>query len=172
VALKRVALLALVPLAAASAEAVPREGEGSIAITAGVRSPINGSFLDEARSDGENVQGGDFGVAPLADVTFSYWATDNFLLSVEGGYTWDRVSVSGANPWTAQQENLMLALRWVPWGGRDFWPYVGGDFGYSLNQLNGTALPHSEEADGYGGGVFLGAGWDLTAHFGVMGELR
>ncbi|HUB07569.1 MAG TPA: outer membrane beta-barrel protein [Myxococcales bacterium] len=166
------AACAAVLAAASAARAAPRDGEGSISFAGGVRSPINGGFLDEARSDGEGISGGDFGIAPLAYLTFSYWVTENFDLSLEGGYSWDRISVNAANPWTANQENLMAALRYVPWTDWDFWPYVGGDFGYSLNQLSGTALPHNEEADGYGGGVFVGSGWDLTAHFGVTAELR
>ena len=158
--------------AGATARAVPREGEGSVSFAGGVRAPINAGFLDEARADGEGIPGGDFGLAPLGYLAFSYWPMDTLQLSLEGGYSWNRVMVSAANPWTLNQENLMAALRWVPFEGNDLWPYVGGDFGYSLNQLSGTALPHNEEADGYGGGVFIGTGWDLSPHFGLTAELR
>ncbi|MHB8419965.1 MAG: outer membrane beta-barrel protein [Myxococcales bacterium] len=159
-------------LAGSAARAAPRDGEGRISIEGGARSPINSGFLDEARGDGEVIPGGNFGIAPLALLTFAYWPAESFEIALEGGYSWSRVAVSAANPWTENQENIMAALRWVPWTGYDFWPYIGGDVGYSLNQLTGTALPHFEEADGTGGGVFIGSGWDLTPHFGVTAELR
>jgi hypothetical protein len=66
----------------------------------------------------------------------------------------------------------MAAIRYVPWTHWAWWPYVGGAFGYSLNQLTGTVLPYAEEADGYGGALFLGTGWDLTSHFGLTAEFR
>ncbi len=66
----------------------------------------------------------------------------------------------------------MCSLRFVPWTHWDWWPYVGGAFGYSLNQLSGTSLPYPEEADGYGGALFVGTGWDLSPRFGLTAEFR
>lgn len=157
---------------AAAARAAPRDGQGRISVDLGARTPFNDGFYGEARSDGEQIPGSTFSVAPIGYLSFSYWPMESLELSLEGSYSWNSVSVKDATPWTLTQENLMAALRYVPWTGWDAWPYVGGDFGYSLNQFTGTGLPHMEEADGYGGGLFLGTGWDLSAHFGITAELR
>jgi hypothetical protein len=138
----------------------------------GGRVPLNEGFLDEARGDTEQIPGSDYGVAPLFILTFSYWVLENLELSLEGGYSRNQVSVTAAAPWVSTQETIMASLRFTPWTHWDWWPYVGGAFGYSLNQLSGTALPYPEEADGYGGALFVGTGWDVSSHFGVTAELR
>lgn len=164
--------LAVALTAGATARAQSRDGEGRISLEGGVRAPLNGGFLDEARGDTETIPGGDFGIAPLGILAFSYWPMESLELSLEGGYSRDQVSVARAAPWIEVQETIMASVRYVPWTHWDFWPYVGCAFGYSLNQLTGTALPYAEEADGYGGALFVGTGWDLTAHFGLTAEFR
>ena len=138
----------------------------------GVRAPLNTGFLDEARGDTEEIPGGNFAVAPLFILTFSYWPLENLELSLEGGYSHNIVQVTAAAPWLETGELIMASIRYVPWTHSDWWPYVGAAFGYSLNQLSGTALPYPEEADGYGGAIFAGTGWDLGPHFGLTAEFR
>ncbi len=157
---------------AGAARAQSRDGQGRISLEGGARIPLNGGFLGEARQDTETIQGGDFDVAPLGIVAFSYWPLEYLELSLEGGYSRDQINLKAAAPWVESQETLMASLRYLPWTHWTFWPYVGGAFGYSLNQLTVTALTYEEEAAGYGGALFVGTGWDLTAHFGVTAEFR
>jgi hypothetical protein len=157
---------------AGTAQAQSRDGEGRISIEGGVRSPLDSGFLDEARGDSETIEGGNFDIAPLAILTFSYWPLENLELSLEGGYSRDQITLKNAAPWIESQEMLMAAIRFVPWTHWNWWPYAGAAFGYSLNQLTGTTLPYAEEADGYAGALFVGTGWDLAAHFGLTAEFR
>jgi hypothetical protein len=138
----------------------------------GARSPLNSGFLDEARGDTETIEGGNFDVAPLGILSFSYWPLEYLELSLEGGYSRDQIMLRAAAPWLETEETIMASVRYAPWTHWDLWPYVGCAFGYSLNQLSGTALPYPEEADGYGGALFVGSGWDLTPRFGLTLELR
>ncbi|MHB1847046.1 MAG: hypothetical protein ACYCWW_19665 [Deltaproteobacteria bacterium] len=96
---------------------------------------------------------------------------DDLELSLEGGYLWDHYRVLGSYGWTENGETLMASLRWTPWSHFDFWPYLGGSFGYSLNGLTGPINSY-EEADGYGGALFIGTGWDLSERYGISFELR
>jgi hypothetical protein len=51
------------------------------------------------------------------------------------------------------------------------WPYLGLNFGYSLNHVAGYLNP-VEEADGYGAAVMIGSGFDFSTGFGGSVELR
>ncbi len=104
-------------------------------------------------------------------LSFGYWVQEDLELSLEGGYSYDHYGVAGSYGWTENGETAMASLRWTPWQHMDLWPYVGGSFGYSLNGLTGPINPY-EEADGYGGAIFVGTGWDLSDRWGVTFELR
>ncbi len=170
--MRRAGAALVVLLGAAPASAAGRDGEGLIQFAPSLRAPLNAGFLDEARGNGEGIQGGNFNLAPGAFVTFGYFADEQVEIGIEGGYSRDWIGVTAANPWLLNEETLQATVRYVPWTDWNLWPYVGAAFGYSLNAFNGTALPHYEDAEGFGGALFAGSGWDLSAHFGVSLELR
>lgn len=137
----------------------------------GPRLVPNSGFLNDARGAGEEIPVGSFGLAPAALASFGYWIEDSLELSLEGGYSRDQYVVTGKAPWLMNGETIMASIRWTPWTDLDVWPYGGGSFGYSLNSLTGP-LNSPEEADGYGGALFVGTGWDLSSHWGLSLEFR
>lgn len=148
-----------------------RDGQGRIGLSLGPRLVPNGGFLSDARATGETIPGGGYGLAPAGLASFGYWLEDSLELSIEGGYSRDQYGVTGSAPWLLNGETIMASMRWAPWTNFDIWPYGGASFGYSLNSLTGP-LNSTEEADGYGGALFVGTGWDLSERWGISLELR
>jgi hypothetical protein len=156
--------------AASRAEAGDRSGQGRIQFAAGLRWLPQAGFLSEARALGYDVGRRSYGLAPQGMLTFGYWVEDHIEFSLEGTGSYD----SYGPAFRVQSATLGVTLRFAPLTTARVWPYVGGNFGYSLNGVSTPlASPlNSFAAEGYGGAVLVGTGLDLSPHFGVSFELR
>jgi hypothetical protein len=148
----------------------PRAGQGRIQVAGGVRYLTNSAFLSEARALGYDVGPHSYGLAPIGMATFAYWVEEHLEFSLEGTFSWDQYGPT----LQVQSTTLGGTLRFAPLTTSPIWPYVGGNFGYSLNAVRAPlAYPlNSFNAEGYGGSIMLGTGIDLTHNFGVSFELR
>jgi len=154
----------------ALAQTQSRSGQGRIQLAAGVRWVENSGFYDAALARGVDVGRRSYGVAPIGMATFAYWVEEHLEFSLEGTLSYDQYGPV----WQVQSATLGGALRFAPLTASPLWPYVGLNFGYSLNGVRSTlATPlNSFSAEGYGGSVLLGTGLDLAPLFGVSFELR
>jgi hypothetical protein len=155
---------------AGGAEAQDRAGQGRIQLAAGPRWIPNAGFFYEARSLGYDVGSRSYGVSPIGMATFAYWIDEHLEFSLEGTLSYD----SYGPAWSVQSATIGGTLRFSPLTDSPLWPYVGGNFGYSLNGVSTplTAPLNTFSAEGYGGSLLIGTGLDLSTHFGVSFELR
>jgi hypothetical protein len=143
---------------------------GRIDLALGPRLVPNQSFVEAQQISGNLFS--TWGAGPIGVATFGYWIDDHFELSLEGTYAYDTYSVPGKAAWQISTATLGGAGRFAPFAPfSTAWPYIGLNFGYSLNHVVGYLNP-PEEADGYGGAVMIGSGFDFSKNFGGSIELR
>jgi hypothetical protein len=164
------ACLGVLVFSAPKAQAGERSGQGRVQFAAGIRWIPNAGFVNEARAKGYDVGSRSYGLAPVGLLTFGYWVEEHLELSLEGSASYD----SYGSAFRIQSATLGGTLRYSPWQTQQLWPYVGANFGYSLNGVK-ASLPSpldSFAAEGYGGALMIGTGVDLSTHFGVSFEVR
>ena len=158
---------------AGRAEAVGRGGQGRIELSVGPLWTTNNAFAQQSRAAGIPVEL-PYAISPHLLASFGYWLDESFEISLEGGYDHLQHSVRGLSDLTIDSETVMASLRWCFVPGYNFWPYLGGSFGYAINSTNSPfAAPWNNwNATGYGEAAAAGLGWDLDDHVGVSAELR
>jgi hypothetical protein len=157
-------------LGSREARADGRQGQGRIDLAIGPRAIPNGPFLSAQHISGN--LSSTWSVGPTVLGTFGYWVDEHFELSLEGSYGYDSYAVPPTSEWRIGTTTLGGALRFAPFSLPSIaWPYLGLNFGYSLNHVLGPLNP-SEEADGYGGAILIGSGFDFSPNWGGTIELR
>jgi hypothetical protein len=154
----------------AEAQAQDRSGQGRIQVAIGPRWIPNAGFYNEGRALGYDMGSRSYGLSPIGMATFAYWVEERLEFSLEGTLSYD----SYGAPWFVQSATIGGTLRFAPLTDSPLWPYVGGNFGYSLNGVS-TPLVYplrTFSAEGYGGSVLIGTGLDMSTHFGVSFEAR
>jgi len=143
---------------------------GRIDLAIGPRLIPNSAFVNAQGISGSLFS--TWSAGPVALATFGYWLDEHFELSLEGTFAYDTYSVPQKAAWKIQTVTLGGAGRFTPFGPlSSAWPYIGLNFGYSLNHVVGYLNP-VEEADGYGSAVMIGSGFDLSTSLGASVELR
>ena len=173
-------LSAIAALAASSAVAQERDGEGRVSLSAGGLWTLNTPFAQDARNNGYEVSA-PYSFGPFFLGTFGYWVDEHFELSVEGDYHHAGLGIRGQSSLSVDAETVMATVRWIFVTGYQLWPYLGGSFGLAINSVSSplniawggcSTACNDWNAVGYGEALEFGAGWDLSTHFGVTAELR